>query len=322
MQQDERTRRIVFASWIAVWGNAALAILKITIGLMAGSLAVVGDGIDSAGDIVTSLITLFTARIISKPPDLKFPYGYSKADTVAAKALSFIIFFAGAQLGISTIHKILEGSESKIPDTMAIYAIVLSIISKVLLSVYLLRVSKKVESPMLKANGHNMRNDVIISSAVLLGLFFTIYFKMPIIDSVFALLISIYIMKSGFDIFMETNVELMDGVSDQTVYNKIFDTISQVKGAGNPHRLRVRKLANLYAISMDIEVDPNLTVGEAHNIAQTVERDLKERLGNVYDVMVHVEPSGNYEHDELYGISSVDIYPESKEEKQIRQKPV
>jgi len=118
-------------------------------------------------------------------------------------------------------------------------------------------------------------------------------------------------MKSGFDIFMETNVELMDGVSDQTVYTKIFDTIQRVKGAINPHRLRVRKLANLYIIGVDIEVDPELTVGESHRIAQTVERDLKERLGNVYDVMVHVEPAGNYEHDEKYGISSVDIYPEN-----------
>lgn len=322
MRHDERTRKIIFASWIAVWANAALAVLKITIGLMAGSLAVVGDGIDSAGDIVTSLITLFTARIISKPPDLKFPYGYSKADTVAAKALSFIIFFAGAQLGISTIHRILEGGQGRIPDTIAIYVIIISIISKLLLSIFLLKTSKRVESPMLKANGHNMRNDVIISTSVLTGLFFTIYFQMPIIDSIFALLISVYIMKSGFDIFMETNVELMDGVSDQTVYNKIFDSISQVRGAGNPHRLRVRKLANLYVISMDIEVDPKLTVGEAHNIAQAVEHNLKEKLGNVYDVMVHVEPSGNYEHDELYGISSVDIYPESKEEKQIRQNPL
>lgn len=311
MQQDERTQKIVFASWVAVWANAALAVLKITVGLMAGSLAVVGDGIDSAGDIVTSLITLFTARIIAKPPDLKFPYGYSKADTVAAKALSFIIFFAGAQLGISTIHKLLEGGINQIPDIIAIYVIIISIVVKMALSVFLLKTGKKVQSPMLLANGHNMRNDVVISSSVLLGLFFTIYFKMPVIDSIFAMLISIYIMKSGFDIFMETNVELMDGVSDQTVYTRIFDTIQRVKGAINPHRLRVRKLANLYIIGVDIEVDPELTVGEAHRIAQTVERDLKDRLGNVYDVMVHTEPAGNYEQDEKYGISSIDIYPEN-----------
>jgi cation diffusion facilitator family transporter len=306
MPEKNRTGKIIRASWIAILSNAAMAILKISVGLIAGSLAVVGDGIDSSGDIVTSIITLITAGIISRPPNAKFPYGYSKADTVAAKALSFIIFFAGAQLFISTLHRILEGSEQKIPETFAVLVILVSIVGKLLLSVYLLKTGRKVESPMLIANGRNMQNDVVISTSVLLGLFFTIYFKMPVIDSIFAIMISVWIMKSGFDIFMETNVELMDGISDQTIYNRIFDLVSEVNGAKNPHRLRVRKLANLFVIGVDIEVDPNLKVAEAHKIAQAVEQKLKTQLGNVYDVMVHIEPFGNIEH-EKYGISAENL---------------
>jgi divalent metal cation (Fe/Co/Zn/Cd) transporter len=129
---------------------------------------------------------------------------------------------------------------------------------------------------------------------------------MPVIDSIFAIMISVWIMKSGFDIFMETNVELMDGISDQTIYNRIFDLVSEVNGAKNPHRLRVRKLANLFVIGVDIEVDPNLKVAEAHKIAQAVEQKLKTQLGNVYDVMVHIEPFGNIEH-EKYGISAENL---------------
>jgi cation diffusion facilitator family transporter len=307
MHDNERTQKIIRASWVAVGGNAALAALKITIGLVAGSLAVMGDGIDSASDIVTSLITLLTARIISKPPNLKFPYGYRKADTVAAKALSFIIFFAGTQLAIFTIQKIIHGGGTEIPETIAIYVIIISVLAKFGLARYLLKTGRKIESPMLIANGKNMRNDVVISLSVLIGLVLTIYLKMPIIDSVFALLISIWIMKSGFDIFMETSVELMDGVSDQSVYKKIFKSVDQVEGANNPHRVRVRKLANMYVIGIDIEVNPGLQVGEAHKIARDLEQHLKKNIGNVYDVMVHVEPLGNFEHDELYGISSKDI---------------
>ena len=172
---------------------------------------------------------------------------------------------------------------------------------------YLLKTGRKIESPMLIANGKNMRNDVVISLSVLIGLVFTINLKMPIIDSAFALLISIWIMKSGFDIFMETNVELMDGVSDQSIYRKIFESVDQAEGANNPHRVRVRKLANMYIIGIDIEVDPDLQIGEAHKIARDLEQLLKKRIGNVYDIMVHVEPLGNYEVDELYGISSKDI---------------
>ncbi len=306
MPEKIRTGTIIRASWIAILSNAALAILKISVGLIAGSLAVIGDGLDSSGDIVTSIITLVTAGIISRPPNAKYPYGYSKADTVAAKALSFIIFFAGAQLGISTVERLIQGGGEKIPETFAVYVILISIIVKLVLSVYLLKTGRKVESPMLIANGQNMRNDAVVSTSVLVGLFFTIYFKMPVIDSIFALLISLWIMKSGFDIFMETNVELMDGISDQTIYNKIFDVISQVKGAKNPHRLRVRKLANFFVIGVDIEVDPELKVAEAHKIAQTVERQLKLQLGNVYDVMVHVEPFGNLEQ-EKFGLSEIQL---------------
>lgn len=306
MAKDLRTRKIIIASGIAVVVNALLAVLKISVGLIAGSLAVVGDGIDSSGDIVTSLITLFTARIILKPPDRRFPYGYSKADTIAAKALSFIIFFAGAQLAISAFPRIISGEGRMIPDTIAIYVIILSVVAKALLAVYLLSTGRRVESPMLIANGRNMRNDVLISASVLIGLLFTIYFEKPVIDSIFAFLISLYIMKSGFDIFMETNLELMDGVADQTIYDRIFNIVRQVKGAANPHRLRVRKLANMYVIGLDIEVDPGMSVIEAHRIAQTLERRLKKQIGNVYDVMVHLEPAGNYEHDEKFGISETD----------------
>ena len=307
MNDKQRTSKIIRASWIAVGGNAGLAVLKIAVGLIAGSLAVVGDGLDSAGDIVTSLITLFTARIISKPPDMKFPYGYRKADTIAAKALSFVIFFAGAQLAISTVKRLFEGGSTVIPETIAVYVIILSVFAKAALSYYLLHTGRKIESPMLIANGKNMRNDVVISLSVLLGLILTIGLKMPVIDSVFALLISLWIMKSGYDIFMETNVELMDGVSDQQIYTKIFNAVEQVRGANNPHRVRVRKLANMYVIGLDIEVDPVLNVGDAHQIARNLEQELKKNIHNVYDVVVHIEPIGNVEKDEIFGISAKDM---------------
>ena len=315
MPDEQRTRHIIKASWIAVAANGVLAALKITVGLLAGSLALVGDGIDSASDIATSLITLFTARIISRPPSLKFPYGYRKADALASKALSFIIFFAGAQLAISTIGNILDGSSRTIPGTIAIWVVIISIVSKLLLAWYLLKTGQKVDSPMLLANGKNMRNDVLISASVLLGLFFTITLEMPLIDSVFALLISIYIMKTGFDIFMETNVELMDGVEDQGVYKKIIDAIESVNGAHNPHRLRVRKIANLYIVAVDIEVDPELKISEAHQVARRVEQSLKQTLVKVYDILVHVEPLGNIERDEKDGITSEDIKSTTKPNK-------
>ena len=95
MAIGKREKKIIRASQVSIAGNATLSLLKIVVGLIAGSLAVVADGVDSASDIITSLITLYTAYIIGRPPDPKFPYGYNKADTIATKVLAFIIFFAG-----------------------------------------------------------------------------------------------------------------------------------------------------------------------------------------------------------------------------------
>ena len=307
MAVGAREKKIIRASRISIAGNATLSLLKIVVGLIAGSLAVVADGVDSASDIITSLITLYTAYIIGKPPDPKFPYGYSKADTIATKVLAFIIFFAGAQLAITSFSKLLNPAEEVMPSMFAIYIIILSIIGKLMLAGHLRKVGKSVESAMLIANARNMQNDVVISVSVLLGLIFTFISKLPIIDTISALLVSIYIMVIAFRIFMQTNLEMMDGVEDSDIYKKIIEAVNGVEGVSNPHRIRVRKMAYLYLIALDIEVDGQMPLNEAHDIAVHVEEVLKNTIPNVYDVLVHTEPKGNIEPDEVFGVSEENL---------------
>lgn len=304
---DNRQKTLIRASWISILGNAFLAIIKIFLGIVSGSLAVVADGIDSSSDIATSIITLFTARLLSKPPNIRYPYGYEKADTVATKALSFVIFFAGAQLAISTIGRLFNPQVVEIPDMLAIYVTIVSIVGKLVLSLYLHHTGKSVSSSMLLANARNMQNDVLISLAVLLGLGFTFILKFPILDSITALIVSIWIMKVGLQIFLQSNTELMDGMKDPILYCELFRAVKQVEGAHNPHRVRVRKIGNLNMISMDIEVDPEITVTEAHDIALKVEQIIKDSLPNVYDIVVHIEPFGNQEENEKFGLKEGDV---------------
>ncbi|MFZ5939134.1 MAG: cation diffusion facilitator family transporter [Bacteroidota bacterium] len=302
-----REQKIIRASWVAILGNSLLALLKITLGIASGSYAVVADGIDSSTDILTSLITLITARIISRPPNIKYPYGYEKADTVATKALSFIIFFAGAQLAISTVEKIISGETAQLPARLAVYVTLFSIVGKLLLSLYLFAAGRKASSSMLMANAKNMRNDILISLSVLTGLVVTFVFRLPILDRLVALAVSAFIITEAFRIFLRSNTELMDGIPETELYRELFDAVLTVEGASNPHRMRARKIGTYLMINMDIEVDPLLTVKESHDIAKAVENSIKLRIPNVYDVMVHVEPRGNLEHDEKFGVKESDI---------------
>ena len=297
----KREQILIRTSWISTIGNAILSTSKIIVGLWAGSLAVLGDGIDSATDVIISIVMIFTARIISQPSK-KYVFGYEKAEGIATKILSLVIFYAGVQMLISSIGSIFSEEAKEIPSAIAIYVTIFSIIGKLLLALYQYKQGKKIDSSMLTANAINMRNDVIISSGVLLGLIFTFIFKLPILDSITGLIISLFIIKSSIGIFIDSNVELMDGVKDVNVYNKIFEAVETVPGASNPHRVRSRMIGNLYMITLDIEVNPQITITQAHQIADAVEKSIKSSIDNVYDILVHVEPAGECQTDEKFGI--------------------
>ncbi len=301
--QAERSNQIKRASWIGIIANGLLAVVKVTAGLIAGSLAVVGDGIDSTSDIISSVISLFAAIIISRPPDREHPYGHFRAETIATLVLAFIMFFVGAQLFRSSIASIVSRDGFSIPAPLALYATGISILGKIGLALYTRLLGKKLNSKMLIANGKNLQNDIFISLGVITGLLCVIFFEAPVIDSILAVLISLWIMYTAVRIFFETITELMDSEWDKMVYNSIFDAVRETRGAANPHRARVRKLSNLYVIDLDIEVRGDLTVTEAHDIAMEVERIIKEKIDNVYDIMVHVEPKGNLEVEEKFGLS-------------------
>lgn len=303
----ERIKTIIRASWIGIIGNLLLALLKVSVGFVSGSQAVVGDGIDSLSDVATYFITLLTARVAQKPPNRKYPYGYSRAETIATKALAFFILFAGAQLLYNNAKGLIMGVSREIPDALAVYVTLFSVFGKLLLSWWQFSLGKKTQSMMLLANARNMQADIVLSMAVLLGLSISVYFDIPMIDSFIALGVGGWIVKIGYGIFMESNTELMDGVDDMTVYEKVFEAADAVPGAYNPHRARIRKMSNLYLIDLDIEVDGTLNVAESHKIGSRVEKEIKNRIINVYDIMIHVEPKGNIERNERYGLTKEDV---------------
>jgi len=283
--------------------NGLLAVLKIVFGWLTNSFALISDGIDSLIDILTSGITLFTAAISEQPPDVKHPYGHGRAETIATKLLAFVIFFAGSQLIVTAVQRIFDPAEMAVPSQLALYIALISVGGKIFLGLYKRSVGKKYNSSMMLANAKNMRNDVLISASVFTGILFTRIFELPILDTLVAVGIGIYILYSAFQIFTETSQELMDGMADKKMYQLVFEAANSVKAVTNPHKTRIRKLNNMFIIDIDIEVDGQLTVKEGHETAVKVEKKVREKVPDVYDVHVHVEPEGNVEDQEKFGIS-------------------
>jgi cation diffusion facilitator family transporter len=295
------------ASWAGIIGNSVLSAMKITAGLLSGSLAVVGDGIDSLSDVVTSMVTLYAANAGAAPPDPEHPWGHGRVETIATKTLSLIIIMAGLQLLAMTFRKLTGSISPVLPGRIALMASGISILGKAGLAAYKYHAGKITGSRMMQADALNMRNDILLSFAVLAGVFFTRVLNLPLIDVLAGLLVSLWIIISGVRVFMTTNTELMDSVEDKKVYQHVFDAVDAVCGVSNPHRVRIRGLNSLYVIDLDVEVDGSLTVSEAHNLACTLEIEIRTRISRVFDIMVHVEPAGVAEHGEGYGLVPDDL---------------
>jgi cation diffusion facilitator family transporter len=304
----DRARLIRIASLIALFGNLALGSCKIVGGLLGDSLAVLGDGIDSLVDIAIALMALVVSRIVSRPADQGHPWGHGRAETVATALLSFLLFFAGAQLIFSSAGRLIAGGGGEIPGKPAIIAALVSMAGKFLLALAQYRFGKKAESSMLRANAKNMGADVILSAGVLIGLAFSIGSEIAAIDSITAIFVGLWVIRSAVGIFIEANLELMDGNAGVEAYQEVFEAVRSVGGAANPHRTRMRRIAGLWDIDIDIEVAPDLTVSAAHGIATQVEKAIKSRVEGIYDIVVHVEPAGDHPQGEGYGLSEQEIF--------------
>lgn len=302
MLPADKARLIKTASLAALLGNLLLSGLKIGFGLHTGSLAVLGDGIDSAVDLGIAALSLAVASVISRPADAEHPWGHGRAETVATALFSFILFFAGGQLVWSSAVRLFTGGPRPAPGLSALLATLASIAGKLVLAYTQHVFGKKAGSPMLMANAKNMGVDAGVSLGVLLGLLLSRLTGIGAVDSIAAILVGLWVIKAAVEIFLETNRELMDG-STKELYHLVFEAVHSVRGAGNPHRARMRRVAGLWDIDMDIEVDPALTVREAHAIAEAVEKAIKKRV-EVYDIMIHVEPIGDSADspDEGYGL--------------------
>jgi cation diffusion facilitator family transporter len=301
--ENSRSKIIARASWIGIIGNGIMAVFKISFGLWGNSLVLIGAGIDTVSDVVTSLVTLLTGRIIDRPPDEDHPYGHGRAETIATKLLSFIIFFAGTQLVLSTVQQLLSGQPRTVPAPLTMLVALGAIVGKIILALVKGKAGKKAQSSMLIADAKNMKMDVFISGAALLGIFFTIRLHMPIVDTLLGLAVGLWIMWVAYGIFMQTNVELMDGLEDRDLYREVCRAALEVEGVENPHKMRIRQMNTRYVIDMDIEVDGRLSVADGHRIAMDVQNRIHSEVKNVYDVHVHVEPVGNEEQRERFGLS-------------------
>lgn len=285
---------------IALFTNLALAVVKVVIGTLFKSMAVLADGIDTSTDILTSSTVLVATIVSKRPPDRGHPWGHQKAENIGAKIVSFVIFYAGVSLLVESAGRLLTRNYGVIHGGLPLLAATLSVVGKSFLFFIELAVGRRYKSRVMVAEAKNMRNDIALSGLVFIGVALN-KVGLAWMDPLVGLLMSLAILKVAWEVFEENVHDLMDGLREEEmwIYEKVFEACRKCN-ASNPHKVRVRKVGPRFDISLDIELDENMTVREAHEITKCIKAELLESR-DVYDVVIHVEPHGN-EESEPFGL--------------------
>ncbi len=290
MDKEIKLRIVNRISLVSILANVLLSIIKVIIGFVGRSSAIIADGIHSLSDVFSTIVAMIGVRLASKEDDENHPYGHEKIEPVMGKVLANILILTAIFMGYEAIKSIL-GRDYTVPGKITIYAAIFSILVKEWMYHYTLRGAKKIESSAMMADAWHHRTDALSSVGSLIGVTGAIL-GYPIFDPLASVAISILVAKVGFDIYMQSVKELIDSSADEETLQKIRSIILNTKGVIQIDELKTRIHANKLYVDVEIAVDSALTVGQAHKIAENVHDNIEDKLKKVKHCMVHVNPFG------------------------------
>ena len=278
-------------SIISIIANTFLAIFKLLAGIFAHSSAMISDAIHSASDVFSSFVVIIGIKLSSKEPDKEHPYGHERLECVAAMILSVILFITGAGIFYNALKNIITGNYNNIaiPGVLALIAAIVSIAVKEAMYWYTRHYAKKIDSSALMADAWHHRSDALSSVGALIGIFFA-RIGYPIMDSVASIVIFIFIVKASIDIFMDATNKVVDHSCDEELEKEIYNYVMKNKDVKDIDLFRTRMFGNKIYVDLEICLDENLTLKEAHDIAESLHDKLEKKFDKVKHVMVHVNP--------------------------------
>lgn len=275
--------------------NALLIVLKLVAGIIGRSSAMVADAVHSLSDFVTDAIVLIFVRIAGLPSDKGHDYGHGKYETLATLIIGCILAMAGIGLLISGIEQVVRSFNGELlprPRMVALIVAVLSIASKEWLYRYTVKVGRATESQAVIANAWHHRSDAISSGGTLVGIAGAMFLgeQWRILDPLAAVMVSMFIIKSGYDIIRPSVSELLEASLPDSQEREIRTLVMSIDGIKNVHNLRTRRIGCTIAADMHVKMDGGMSLSEAHALASRAERAIKSQFGENSIVTIHMEP--------------------------------
>lgn len=276
-------------SIISIILNCLLTLIKFISGVISKSSAMISDSVHSLSDVLSTFVVIIGVKISNKKADSDHPYGHERIECVSAIILSGMLFIIGALIGINGIKNVTNSSNLVMPGVLALIASIISIISKEAMYQYTIRVSKKINSAALKADAWHHRSDALSSIGSFIGILGSrLGFK--IFDPLASVIISLCIIKVSIDIFKDAIDKMVDKSCDKEVIDKVIRVIEKNESVKNIDDIKTRQFGNKAYVDVEISVDENLLLKDAHKVAEEIHDSVENEINIVKHCMVHVNP--------------------------------
>ena len=296
MQRNERFDSADRIIKIGFWVNAVLMVLKLSAGYWGHSGAVFADGIESACDFIAIFATMMALKLGRQPFDANHPYGHGRAESLAALLVSLVISATGGWILYESIVTIISTKFSS-PGWIAVVAAAVTIVIKEWLYRFSTRTGKKLESPALLAIAKDHRKDAVTSISTLIGVIGA-FFGLGIMDPLAAGITSFFILHVGYQTFREAAHDLMDGTAPADFIAALQTLAESVEHVEHVHEMRARRSGQYMIVDLKLEMDPDMTVKQSHDVATSVKKLIFDHYPGVGDVMIHINPHDE-EHEDL-----------------------
>ena len=273
---------------ISLVATAGLLALKLTLGLISDSIAVLGDAVDSGTDLTAATAALVSIQIAARPADEDHPYGHGKVESLSAGVAATIIGLGGTFVVIQAVRRLL-GEQPEINVGVGLAAMITAAVVNLFLAFFMRRAAVRSSSLALRAESTHLQTNVVQAGAIIAGLLLVAATGKEVFDPLVALGLAAYMGYTAYGLVRTALSEIMDEALpawEIDIIEKALETHPEVRGF---HRLRTRRIGATRQVDMHLAVDASLTVAQVHEISDEVEHEIEGSLPGTV-VVIHVEP--------------------------------
>ncbi len=285
--ESKKFKDIKKAGLAGIIGNIFLLLIKGAIGLVTHSQSMIADSVNSASDIIASLMTFIGNKISSEPKDKDHNFGHGKAEYIFSLFISITMILVSAKLLADSVISLIKKSYFEF-SWILIVVCILTIITKLCLYLYTKNMFKKYDNILLKSNYKDHKNDCLVTTCTLISIIFG-YWGIYWVDGIVGIGISIWILITGIGIFNESYNILMDVSLDEETKQTIMDLVKHHEDIKNCYNLYCAPVGYKYLVVFTIAVDGDMTTYDSHKLANHLEKDV-EKLDKIDKAVVHVHP--------------------------------